>query len=133
MTGKIAARPSDSLARKSGRALVALSQGVSPQTWALLGLLLFVLLIAPWLVGDYLITVLIVILYLAFTGQAWNIMMGFAGQLSLGHAIYAGLGAYIAALLFARYGIAPWLGFLIVVPVAAACGAIIGLDRKSVV
>ena len=93
---------------------------------ALLGLLLVALLVAPWLVSDYLITVLIVILYLAFTGQAWNIMMGFAGQLSLGHAIFVGLGAYIAALLFARYGIAPWLGFLIVMPVAAACGAIIG-------
>jgi branched-chain amino acid transport system permease protein len=126
MTGQIAERPFDSLAGKCGRMLVALSEGVSRRTWALLGLLLSVLLIAPWLVSDYLITVLIVILYLAFTGQAWNIMMGFAGQLSLGHAIYAGLGAYIAALLFARYGIAPWLGFLIVVPVAAACGAIIG-------
>ena len=52
----------------------------------LLGLLA-VLLIAPWLVNDYLLTVLIVILYSAYTGQAWNIMMGFAGQLSLGHAI----------------------------------------------
>ena len=122
MTGKIAERPFDSLAAKSGRMLVALSEGVSRRTWALLSLLLSVLLIAPWLVSDYLITVLIVILYLAFTGQAWNIMMGFAGQLSLGHAIYAGLGAYIAALLFSRYGIAPWLGFLIVVPVAARIG-----------
>ncbi len=84
------------------------------------------LLIAPWLVNDYLLTVLIVALYLAFTGQAWNIMMGFAGQLSLGHAIYAGLGGYIAAVLFARYGVAPWLGFLAAIPVAAACGAIIG-------
>ncbi len=36
----------------------------------------------------------------AYVGQAWNIMMGFAGQLSLGHALYVGLGAYIAAALF---------------------------------
>jgi hypothetical protein len=47
------------------------------------------LMAAPWLVNDYLLTVLILILYFAYTGQAWNIMMGFAGQLSLGHAIYA--------------------------------------------
>jgi branched-chain amino acid transport system permease protein len=130
MTGKIAERPfanlAGGLAGKGGRMLTSLSDGVSRRTWALLGLLLVALLCAPWLVSDYLITVLIVILYLAFTGQAWNIMMGFAGQLSLGHAIYAGLGAYIAALLFARYGVAPWLGFLVVIPVAAACGAIIG-------
>jgi branched-chain amino acid transport system permease protein len=50
------------------------------------------------LVNDYLLTVLIIILYFAYTGQAWNIMMGFAGQLSLGHAIYVGLGGYVAAI-----------------------------------
>jgi branched-chain amino acid transport system permease protein len=53
-------------------------------------------------------------------------MMGFAGQLSLGHAIYVGLGAYVAAVLFTRYGVGPWLGLLAAMPVAAACGAIIG-------
>ncbi len=53
-------------------------------------------------------------------------MMGFAGQLSLGHAIYVGLAAYVAALLFTRYGIAPWIGLLAAIPVTVACGAIIG-------
>jgi branched-chain amino acid transport system permease protein len=99
---------------------------VSPRAVIWLGALLALLLIAPWLVNDYLLTVLIVVLYFAFTGQAWNIMMGFAGQLSLGHAIYAGIGGYIAAVLFARFGIAPWLGFLAAIPVTAACGATIG-------
>ena len=99
---------------------------VSPRAMILLGVLLAVLLMAPWLVNDYLLTILIVVLYFAFTGQAWNIMMGFAGQLSLGHAIYAGIGGYIAAVLFARFGIAPWLGLLAAMPIAAVCGAIIG-------
>ena len=85
---------------------------VPARAMILLVTLLALLLIAPWLINDYLLTVLIVVLYFAFTGQAWNIMMGFAGQLSLGHAIYAGLGGYIAAALFARFGVAPWLGFL---------------------
>jgi branched-chain amino acid transport system permease protein len=106
--------------------LTRLGEGVAPRTVALLGLLLAGLVIAPWLVNDYLLTVLIVILYFAYAGQAWNIMMGFAGQLSLGHAIYAGLGAYITAVLFTRFGVAPWLGLLAAMPVAAACGAIIG-------
>ena len=105
---------------------VSLFGDVSPRVMILLGVLLAGLLIAPWVINDYLLTVLIVVLYFAFTGQAWNIMMGFAGQLSLGHAIYAGLGGYIAAALFARFGVAPWLGFLAVIPVAAACGATIG-------
>jgi len=91
----------------------------------LLGLLA-ALLVAPWLVNDYLLTVLIVILYSAYTGQAWNIMMGFAGQLSLGHAIYAGVGGYVAAVLFTRYGVNPWIGFLAAIPICAACGAVIG-------
>jgi branched-chain amino acid transport system permease protein len=91
-----------------------------------LGVLLIVLLIAPWLVNDYLLTVLIVVLYFAFAGQAWNILMGFAGQLSLGHAIYAGLGGYTAAVLFKHFGIAPWIGFLAGIPLTAACGATIG-------
>ncbi len=102
------------------------ADGVSRRSLAFLAVLLAALVVAPWLVSDYLLTVLIVIFYLAYTGQAWNIMMGFAGQLSLGNAIYAGLGAYVAAMLFTRYGVAPWLGLLAAIPVAAACGAVIG-------
>jgi branched-chain amino acid transport system permease protein len=97
-----------------------------PRTLMLLAALLAALVIAPWIVNDYLLTVLIVILYFAYTGQAWNIMMGFAGQLSLGHSIYAGVGAYVAAVLFTRYGIGPWIGLLAAIPVCMACGAIIG-------
>jgi branched-chain amino acid transport system permease protein len=99
---------------------------LSRHTMVFLAALFAALMIAPWIANDYLLTVLIVILYLAYTGQAWNIMMGFAGQLSLGHAIYVGLGGYIAAVLFTRYGVGPWIGLLIAMPVAAACGAIIG-------
>jgi len=92
----------------------------------LLVVLLAALLAAPWVVNDYLLTVLILILYFAYAGQAWNIMMGFAGQLSLGHAIYVGLGAYVAAALFTKFGVSPWLGLLTAIPMTAACGAIIG-------
>jgi branched-chain amino acid transport system permease protein len=106
--------------------IARLGDGLSRRTRILLAALFVVLLVAPWLANDYLVTVLILVLYLAYTGQAWNIMMGFAGQLSLGHAIYVGLGAYISATLFTRFGVGPWLGFLAAVPVAAACGAFIG-------
>ena len=106
--------------------IARLGDGLSRRTLIWFAALLAALLFAPWIANDYLITVLIVILYLAYTGQAWNIMMGFAGQLSLGHAIYVGLGGYVAALLFTRFGVAPWLGLLAAMPVAAACGAVIG-------
>ena len=106
--------------------IARLSAGLSARALLLLAALGLALLLAPLFAGDYLLTVLILILYFAYAGQAWNIMMGFAGQLSLGHALYVGLGAYVAAFLFTRYGIAPWLGFLAAIPVAAACGAVIG-------
>jgi branched-chain amino acid transport system permease protein len=103
-----------------------LFEGVPRRGLALLALLLAALLAAPWLANDYLLTVLIIILYFAYTGQAWNVMMGFAGQLSLGHALYVGLGAYATAALYVHFGIGPWLGLPAGVAIAVAAGAVIG-------
>jgi len=103
-----------------------LLEGVPRRGLALLLVLLAALIAAPWLANDYLLTVLIIILYFAYTGQAWNVMMGFAGQLSLGHAIYVGLGAYATAALYVHFGIGPWLGLPAAIAVAMACGAVIG-------
>jgi branched-chain amino acid transport system permease protein len=106
--------------------IARLIDGVSARALVLLGVLLLVAIAAPLVAGDYLLTVLILILYFAYIGQAWNIMMGFAGQLSLGHALYVGLGAYTAAALYVHFGIGPWIGLLVAVPVAALAGAFIG-------
>jgi branched-chain amino acid transport system permease protein len=103
-----------------------LFEGVSRRGLMLLALLLAALVGAPWLANDYLLTVLIIILYFAYTGQAWNVMMGFAGQLSLGHALYVGLGAYATAALYVHFGIGPWLGLPVAIAIAAAAGALIG-------
>jgi branched-chain amino acid transport system permease protein len=100
--------------------------GASPRAVVLLAILLAALAAAPWYANDYQLTVLITILYFAYTGQAWNVMYGFAGQLSLGHAIYVGLGAYAAAALYVHFGIGPWLGFAAAIIIAVACGAMIG-------
>jgi len=82
-----------------------LLSGVAPRTlWMLMGLLAL-LIVAPHFIDKYALSVLILILYFAYVGQAWNIMMGFAGELSLGHALYAGLGGYVAAGLFTHYGL----------------------------
>src|SRR5437879_12833639 len=90
-----------------------------------LAVLAAILVALPFIVGNYALSVVTLILYFAYTGQAWNIMMGFAGQLSLGHAIYVGLGAYTSAALYVHFGVGPWIGLLVAVPVAMACGAII--------
>jgi branched-chain amino acid transport system permease protein len=106
--------------------IARLIEGVPARALLLFAILLAVLIAAPLFAGDYLLTVLILIMYFAYIGQAWNIMMGFAGQLSLGHALYVGLGAYTAAALYVHFGIGPWLGLLVAVPVAALAGAFIG-------
>jgi branched-chain amino acid transport system permease protein len=103
-----------------------LIDGTPRRVVLLLGIVLAALVLAPLVASDYLLTVLIVILYFAYLGQAWNIMMGFAGQLSLGHALYVGLGAYAAAALYVHYGIGPWIGLSVGVLIAAVAGAFIG-------
>jgi len=103
-----------------------LLDGVSPRALLALMALFAISVVAPLFAGDYLLTVLILSLYFAFAGQAWNILTGFTGYLSLGHALYVGLGAYTAAALFVHFGIGPWLGLVIAVPIAALAGAFIG-------
>src|SRR5207344_1640714 len=121
-----AAVPAAGHSGKESVVIGRLLDGVPRRGLAWLAALLAVLLAAPWLANDYLLTVLIIILYFAYTGQAWNIMFGFTGQLSLGHAIYVGLGGYTAAALYVHFGIGPWIGLVAAVGVGAACGAIIG-------
>jgi branched-chain amino acid transport system permease protein len=106
--------------------MMRLFEGVPRTGLALLAALLVLLVTAPAFANDYLLSVLIIILYFAFTGQAWNVMVGFSGQLSLGHALYVGLGAYATAALFIHYRVPPWIGLMAAVPIAAACGAVIG-------
>jgi branched-chain amino acid transport system permease protein len=89
-------------------------------------LVLAVLLALPLVADRYVLSVLTLIFYFAYVGQAWNLMMGYAGQLSLGHALYVGLGGYVAALLWLDFGIGPWLGVFAAVAVAAGFGAAIG-------
>ncbi len=108
-----------------GRGMTLLD-GVPRRALWLIGALLALLVAAPLFAGDYLLTVLILMLYFAYIGQAWNIMMGFAGQLSLGHALYVGLGAYTAAALYVHFGVGPWLGLIVAAPLAALAGAFVG-------
>jgi branched-chain amino acid transport system permease protein len=106
--------------------MAALTAGVPRRGLVLMLVLLAALVVAPLLVNDYLLTVLVLILYFAYTGQAWNIMMGFAGQLSLGHALYVGLGAYTAAALFFHFGVSPWASLPLALALSGLAGAIVG-------
>jgi len=69
-----------------------------------------VLLALPWAVGATLLHLCIIICIYAFLGQAWNILGGYAGQFSFGHAAFFGIGAYTSTLLYLRLDVSPWLG-----------------------
>jgi branched-chain amino acid transport system permease protein len=91
-----------------------------------LAVLAVILLALPAFAGAYALSVATLILYFAYTGQAWNVMMGFAGQLSLGHSLYVGVGAYAAGALFFHYGIGPWAGLWMAMLLCVALGLVIG-------
>jgi branched-chain amino acid transport system permease protein len=92
--------------------MLDIQSGVSRRSAFAIGLFVVVMLVLPLLVNAYVVSVLVVVLFSAYLGQAWNVMMGFAGQLSLGNALYVGLGAYASAALFVHYGLPPWIGML---------------------
>ena len=106
--------------------LHALFANSAPRARTALLVLLVLLLLAPLALNRYTLSLMILVLYFAFVGQAWNIMMGLCGQLSLGQALYVGLGAYTAAVLYQYFNITPWLGMIAAVAVCVVMASIIG-------
>ncbi|HVH73598.1 MAG TPA: branched-chain amino acid ABC transporter permease [Stellaceae bacterium] len=76
--------------------------------------------------SPFAIDILIRVVLFAFIGVAWNLIGGYAKQLSLGHAAYFGLGAYTSTILQIRFGISPWIGMLAGGIVAMAASLPIG-------
>src|SRR5882762_10355117 len=90
-------------------------------------LLSLFLLAAPFLFqARYSQHVLILVLLYITLGSAWNILGGFAGQLSLGHAAFFGIGAYTAAIIASKTALSPWwaviAGPVVVLPIALVVG-----------
>jgi branched-chain amino acid transport system permease protein len=87
------------------------------------------LCLLPQIVSKPYVTHMGVMLFLAIIqGQAWNVLGGYAGQLSLGHAAYFGIGAYATMMLLELYEIPPWYGIwagmLLALLLSAAIGSI---------
>jgi branched-chain amino acid transport system permease protein len=96
---------------------------VSPLRWLALALCIAAALALPQLVRSaYALNFLILVLFSAYLGQAWNVLGGFAGQSSFGHVVFFGTGAYTSSILQMRYGVNPWLGMA----AAGLAGALVG-------
>jgi branched-chain amino acid transport system permease protein len=97
---------------------------------SLIAILLFALALLPlpWLVtSEFWLTWATLALFYALLGQAWNILGGYGGQFSFGHALFFGSGAYCTAVLQVQFGINAWLGLGLAAVAAAVVGAGLGL------
>ena len=70
---------------------------------------------------------LITAFLIALAGQGWNLLGGYGGQYSFGHAAFFGTAAYATAILQVHYGVNAWLGLLIGIAAGALVGAVIGV------
>lgn len=69
---------------------------------------------------------LVVTLLIALAGQGWNVLGGYGGQYSFGHAAFFGTGAYVTGILQVKYGVNAWAGFALGIAAGMLVGAVIG-------
>lgn len=84
---------------------------------------LAVALVPLFVTSGFWLNVVIMTLYATLLGQAWNVLGGFGGQFSFGHAVFFGTGAYAMAVLQAKFGVNAWVAL----PAALALGAMVGV------
>ncbi len=92
----------------------------------LLGLILAVLLGLPMVLSKYVLGIFIMVFYYAYLGQSWNVLTGYTGHISLGHALYIGIGAYTSVFLAQTFGLSPWIGMLAGGVIASIVGLFLG-------
>jgi branched-chain amino acid transport system permease protein len=96
-------------------------------SWLALGAVLAVAVTAPaWVWNPYHLHTLIMAGIFAVLALSLNLLLGYTGQLSLGHTAFFGIGAYATALLTVKLECSPWLGLTAAIALPAAAGWGIG-------
>jgi len=87
----------------------------------------FLLIVAKSFSGDKFMQNMLFMMFLyAGLASSWNIVGGYAGQLSLGHAAFFGIGAYTSTLLLLNFQVIPWMGMAVGALIAVIAAFIIG-------
>ena len=95
--------------------------------WAPIAIVVFGMAVVPLLgVSNVTLNFLVVALMTALAGQGWNVLGGYGGQYSFGHAAFFGTGAYVTAVLQVRYGVNAWIAFGLGIAGGALVGGIVG-------
>jgi len=90
-------------------------------------IVLLCLIILPLIgLSSYLMHIVILVITYSMIGMAWNLLGGYCGQVSFGHAAFFGVGAYTAGILYSKLGLSAWWGILVSVPVVGAFSFVIG-------
>ena len=105
---------------------MTIAQPVRRQLWAIFGFAVAVLALSAALRSDYFELVLSQVLLWAVLSLAWNILSGYSGYFSFGHAAFWGLGAYTVALGMLHFDLSPWLTIPAGAIVGGLAGALIG-------
>ncbi len=84
------------------------------------------LVIPMFVTKPYYLHVITMCLLWAYLASSWNLFCGFAGQLSLGHGVFAATGAYVAVMLFNDYNLSPWIGMFVGAGAAVLLSILIG-------
>jgi branched-chain amino acid transport system permease protein len=95
-------------------------------TWTGAAALLVAVLLPVFVTDPSRLNLLVLVLMAAQLGVAWNLLGGYAGQVSLGHAAFYGIGAYASTLLLLKFGVNPWVGMLAGGAVAAVLSLAFG-------
>lgn len=94
--------------------------------WYVPLVILVVLLSLPFLVDAYFLNLFIMIYIYGALGGSWNLIGGYGGQMSLGHAVYFGIGAYVPTILGRLFDMSPWIGMFAGIAVSFVVALAIG-------
>jgi len=94
--------------------------------YLLLAAVFAILMLLPLFLDNYALGIFIMIFFWAYVGQSWNVLTGYTGHISLGHALYIGIGAYATTFLAQTVGLTPWVGMFLAGFIAVAIALFLG-------
>ncbi len=94
--------------------------------YLLLAAVFVILMLLPLFLDNYALGIFVMIFFWAYVGQSWNVLTGYTGHISLGHALYIGIGAYATTYLAQTFGLTPWIGMFLGGFIAVAVALFLG-------
>jgi len=94
--------------------------------YLLLTAVFVILMLLPLFLDNYALGIFVMIFFWAYVGQSWNVLTGYTGHISLGHALYIGIGAYATTFLAQTFGLTPWIGMFLGGFIAVAIALFLG-------